>query len=228
MKSFAIATLFALSFSAALTEAAALDGGTQKRVRAATFEVVVPKAPDDAVKYERPPPYELLSYAERTDKFWSVGTAFAISADTFVTAAHVLSGAVGGQGGPPVLRDAQGRTFPIERVLKAESCAPAVVEVERRVRHDLPCTRAVCCDDSQGLNRVPPCPRDIRQQPRAAAKSLSHGGRNGARQRKASSHARLESRERRAVEREIALDLVFDLRTIRSRLATSYVWRTAR
>jgi hypothetical protein len=118
MKSFAIAMFIALSFSSAPAEAAALDGGMQKRVRAATFEVAVPKAPEDAVKYERPPPYELLTFAERTDKFWSVGTAFAISPDTFVTAAHVLNGAVGGQGGPPVLRDAKGKTFPIERVLK--------------------------------------------------------------------------------------------------------------
>ncbi len=118
MKSIAIAMLLALSFSQAPTYAAALDGAMQKRVRAATFEVVVPKAPEDAVKYERPPPYELLPFSERTDKFWSVGTAFAISADTFVTAAHVLNSAIGGQGGPPMLRDAKGKTFPIERVLK--------------------------------------------------------------------------------------------------------------
>ena len=72
MKTFAIAVFFALSFCGAPAEAAALDGGMQKRVRAATFEVVVPKAPDDAVKYERPPPYELLAFAERKDKFWSV------------------------------------------------------------------------------------------------------------------------------------------------------------
>lgn len=97
---------------------AALDGAAQKRVRAATFEVVIPKPPENTVTYERPPPYELLSFTERNDKFWPSGTAFAIGEKTFVTAAHVLSTALGAQGGPPMLRDAEGKTYPIDRVLK--------------------------------------------------------------------------------------------------------------
>lgn len=113
------ATVFGLLLaSSGAVHAAALDLAMQKRVRAATFEVVVPKPAQDAVKYERPPPFELLPFAERNDKYWPIGTAFAISGDTFVTAAHVLGAALGGQGGLPMLRDAQGRTFAIERVLK--------------------------------------------------------------------------------------------------------------
>jgi serine protease Do len=114
------ASRFALA-CASLTlasHAAVLDGASQKRVRAATFEVVVPKPSEGAVKYERPPPFELLPFSERTDKFWPVGTAFAISPDTFVTAAHVLSSAIDGQGGPPVLRDARGKTHAIGQILK--------------------------------------------------------------------------------------------------------------
>jgi S1-C subfamily serine protease len=99
-------------------QATGLDAPTQKRVRAATFEVVVPKPSEETVTYERSPPYELLPFTERNDKFWPSGTAFAIGENTFVTAAHVLTSSLGGQAGAPMLRDAQGKTYPIERVLK--------------------------------------------------------------------------------------------------------------
>jgi serine protease Do len=94
------------------------DAELQKRVRAATFEVVVPKPPDSGVTYERAAPFELLPYTERNDKFWPIGTAFALGEDTFVSAAHVLQGALGGMAGPPVLRAADGRTYAIARVVK--------------------------------------------------------------------------------------------------------------
>jgi len=91
MMSIKTATLLLCLATASWTQAAALDGQLQKRVREATFEVVVPKPAEDAVKYERPPPFELLPFTERNDKYWPLGTAFAISEDTFVTASHVLS-----------------------------------------------------------------------------------------------------------------------------------------
>jgi serine protease Do len=103
---------------AGTADAASLDAATQKRVRGATFEVVVPKPPQDAVGYERAPPFELLPFAERNDKFWPIGTAFAIGDGQFVTAAHVLAGALGGQGGLPMLRDSDGDTHVIGHVLK--------------------------------------------------------------------------------------------------------------
>ena len=91
----------------------------QKRVRAATFEVVVPKPADSGVTYERPLPLELrLPFSERNDHYWSMGTAFAIAPNTFVTAAHVLTASTNGQGGPPELRAANGETFKIDQVLK--------------------------------------------------------------------------------------------------------------
>jgi len=90
----------------------------QSRVRAATFEVVVPKPADTGVTYERTPPLELLPYTERNDKFWPVGTAFAIAPDTFVSAGHVLQAALEGMGGAPRLRDASGQTYAIESLLK--------------------------------------------------------------------------------------------------------------
>lgn len=87
-------------------------------MRAATFEVVLKKPERDPLSYEKPLPLELLPYAERTDKYWSVGTAFAIAPNTFVSAGHVLLAGVGSQFGIPALRDAQGNVYPVDRVIK--------------------------------------------------------------------------------------------------------------
>jgi serine protease Do len=110
--------LAACLVAAAGARAATPTSELQSRVRAATFEVIVPKPAETGVSYERPPPYELEPYTERNDKFWPIGTAFAIGPDTFISAGHVIQGAVGGMGGAPQLRDAAGRTYTIDRVLK--------------------------------------------------------------------------------------------------------------
>lgn len=86
--------------------------------RDATFEVVLPKVEPAHVTYERPLPLELLSFTERNDRFWSIGTAFAIAPDVFVSNAHVLLSAMGSQMGHPHLRDAQGNTHAVTEVLK--------------------------------------------------------------------------------------------------------------
>jgi serine protease Do len=41
---------------------------------------------------QKPLPLNLLPYYERNDAYRSVGTAFALGHNTFVTAAHVLTG----------------------------------------------------------------------------------------------------------------------------------------
>lgn len=86
--------------------------------RAATFEVVLPKVEPDQVTYEKPLPLELLPFTERNDSFWSIGTAFAIAPDMFVSNAHVLMSGMGSALGHPHLRDAEGRVFKIDRILK--------------------------------------------------------------------------------------------------------------
>jgi len=97
---------------------AAPSAELQKQVRAATFEVVLKKPDADPLTYEKALPLELLPYAERTDKYWSMGTAFAIAPDTFVSAGHVILAGVGSQFGIPALRDAQGNVYPVDRVTK--------------------------------------------------------------------------------------------------------------
>jgi serine protease Do len=112
-----LACLTLLPLFASLTLAASLTPELQSSVRASTFEVVVPKAKADALSYEKPLPLELIPYVVRTDAYWSIGTAFAVGPDTYVSAAHVVLAAVGSQFGAPALRDASGHVFPITRVL---------------------------------------------------------------------------------------------------------------
>jgi serine protease Do len=86
--------------------------------RRSTFEVVLPKVELAQITYEKPLPLELLSFTERNDKYWSIGTAFAIAPDVFVSNAHVLVSGMGSALGHPHLRDAEGKVYPVDRVLK--------------------------------------------------------------------------------------------------------------
>jgi hypothetical protein len=94
-----------------------LDPEQQKSLRAATFEVVFPKPARDSLTYEKPLPLELIPFIERTDKYYSVGTAFAIGGNRYVSAAHVIMMGVRSQYGPPALRDTSGHVYEIDQVL---------------------------------------------------------------------------------------------------------------
>jgi serine protease Do len=115
------------TFLSGTAHAADLDAGIQKQIRAATFEVVQLKPPDGDVVYERPLPLELMPYQQRTDLYRSVGTAFAIGPNRYVTAAHVMAVGMGSQFGPPALRDANGKVYPIDRILEYSSYEDFVV-----------------------------------------------------------------------------------------------------
>ncbi len=102
----------------ALAQAADLSSSAQQRIRAATFEVVQLKPTADPITYERPLPFDLIPYQQRMDKYRSIGTAFAIGDNRFVTAAHVIALGIGSQFGPPALRDAAGQVYDIDKILK--------------------------------------------------------------------------------------------------------------
>ena len=76
----------------------------QQAIRAATFEVVLKKPERDPLTYEKPLPLDLLPFVERNDAYRSIGTAFALGHNTYVTAAHVLGAGVDSQYGAPQLR----------------------------------------------------------------------------------------------------------------------------
>lgn len=98
--------------------AAALDPQVLATVQAATFEVVVKKPAHDSLGYERPLPLDLLPYAVRQDAYESRGTAFAVAANRFVSAAHVFDIGNVGQRAETYLRDREGRVYPVDRVWK--------------------------------------------------------------------------------------------------------------
>ena len=102
----------------AATHAASLDPAVLPKIEAATFEVVQAKPVNDPLTYEKPLPLDLLPYQERTDKYYSIGTAFAIGNNRYVTAGHVLLAGVGSLWGLPELRDAGGHVYPIGKIEK--------------------------------------------------------------------------------------------------------------
>jgi TonB family protein len=102
----------------AIGPAAAITPEQQQAIRAATFEVVIPKPKADPLSYEKPLPLELLPYRERTDAYNSIGTAFALGDNHYVTAGHVLQAAIASQGGAPALRGSDGAVHAIDRILK--------------------------------------------------------------------------------------------------------------
>ena len=113
-----LALAFPWSFLPGTAVAAELDAGVQQRIRAVTFEVVQLKPPDGEVTYERPLPMELMPYQQRTDLYRSVGTAFAVGPNRYVTAGHVVGLGIGSQFGLPALRDGTGKVYPIDQVLE--------------------------------------------------------------------------------------------------------------
>jgi serine protease Do len=90
----------------------------QQAIRSATFEVVLKKPEHDPLTYEKPLPLDLLPFVERNDAYRSIGTAFALGHNTYVTAAHVLGAGVDSQYGPPQLRGSDNKVHSIERILK--------------------------------------------------------------------------------------------------------------
>jgi hypothetical protein len=98
--------------------AQSLDSSAQRRLREATFEVVLEKPVSDPLSYEKTLPLELLPYAERVGKYRPLGTAFAIGHDRFVTAAHVITAGMGSPKGTLVLRDQNGKIFSVRQIVK--------------------------------------------------------------------------------------------------------------
>lgn len=102
----------------ARVRAVTLDPAVLPKVEAATFEVVQAKPEHDPLTYEKPLPLGLLPYQERTDKYHSIGTAFAIGHGRYVTAGHVLMAGLGSPWGPPALRDGKGNVYAIDKIEK--------------------------------------------------------------------------------------------------------------
>jgi len=110
--------LLCLVLCGGAARAASLDPAVLPKIQAATFEVVAAKPVNDPLTYAKPLPMELLPYQERNDKYYSIGTAFALGNNRYVTAAHVLQVGIGSLWGEPALRDASGHVYAIGKIEK--------------------------------------------------------------------------------------------------------------
>lgn len=98
--------------------AATLAPAAERKVRAATFEVVLPKPIRDSLTYERPLPMDLVPYSIRNDAYEPIGSAFALGKGRFVTAAHVLDAAIGSGRDKALIRGQDGAVHEIGQVLQ--------------------------------------------------------------------------------------------------------------
>ena len=88
------------------------------KLSSCVFEVVTKKAEGDPLVYDRELPVERLSYAERTDKYDSIGTAFLMDDGYLYTASHVLQLEFKLHQDEFFIRDMEGEVYPIDTIVK--------------------------------------------------------------------------------------------------------------
>lgn len=107
------------------------------RIHNSVYEVIVPKPSEESVTYEKPLPLDLLPFIIRNDKYYSIGTAFAVSPTHFITAAHVMGLGVRSQFKEIFIRDTHGNIFHIDKIVKFSSRRDfAVFTVQGRLSSD--------------------------------------------------------------------------------------------
>jgi serine protease Do len=111
---FTVCACFPCNLSADTT----LDSDTLDLVSNTVFEVVVAKPTTDSLSYEYPLPLNLIPYAIRNDKYYPIGTAFAISPTEFISAAHVMNLGYESQFKEVCLRDKDGKVYSIDKIVK--------------------------------------------------------------------------------------------------------------
>ena len=91
-------------------------------VNRACFEVVVKKPVKDSLKYESELPWDLIDFSVRNDKFFPVGTAFAISENELLSACHVLQFMDDSANyAEYYIRDSAGEVFEIDQIVAFHS-----------------------------------------------------------------------------------------------------------
>ena len=87
--------------------------------RETCFEVVVPRLESQQIVYERELPWDKVPYNVREDDYNSIGTAFAVGKNRFVTAAHVLSLSDASMFYDRYyIRDSSGEVYPVTNLLR--------------------------------------------------------------------------------------------------------------
>ncbi len=87
-----------------------------KSVKNAVYEVVLKKPETDTLSYAEKLPHELLSFQQRNDKYYSIGSAFPINETEMITAWHVIVPGSGGLSNGYAIRDAEGKIYEIDKI----------------------------------------------------------------------------------------------------------------
>ncbi|MCX7714585.1 MAG: serine protease [Clostridia bacterium] len=104
------------------TQTKSLSKELKSLVNESCFEVVVNKPVKDTLTYEKELPWHLIPYNIRVDKYFSIGTAFAISPTELLTAFHVLDLKTDSLIYKDFyIRDAQGNVYEIDKILAFDS-----------------------------------------------------------------------------------------------------------
>ena len=94
-----------------------LNAKTLGLVKNSVFEVVLEKPADDPTVYEKPLDWDKVPFAIRSDKYYSIGTAFAISKTELITAFHVINlGYESLTYGKYFVRDSEGKVYEVDQI----------------------------------------------------------------------------------------------------------------
>lgn len=113
----ALLAAFALASAGAQDATQAIEPAVYEKLSRAVFEVVVPKrATEDQFTYAEELPWDLLPYAERIDEYSSIGTAFCVGENRYLSAAHVFALEEESLNASFFIRDGAGAVYPVDQV----------------------------------------------------------------------------------------------------------------
>jgi hypothetical protein len=94
----------------------------QTLVKDAVFEVVIKKPEEKNVVYDKELDWSVIAYSIRSDKYYSIGTAFAVSATEAATAFHVIDlSSESDVFTDYFIRDSKGDVYEVDRVIKTSN-----------------------------------------------------------------------------------------------------------
>jgi len=93
-----------------------LDKNVIRNLRFSVVEIVVPKIENEKIQYAKELPFHTLSFKERNEQYFSIGTGFFINDKELMTAAHVLNLEYFSLLKDFHIRDSNGRTYKIGQI----------------------------------------------------------------------------------------------------------------
>ena len=131
-----IVTISLLFHSGSLWAQTGLSLDLTKKVSSSVYEVVLEKPKDDPIVYAEELPMDLIPFHIRNDEFVSIGTAFAVGENLFLSAAHVFALDSDTLRYNLSLRDPMGNTYKVDQILKYDSRRDYVLFTTENLKQD--------------------------------------------------------------------------------------------